>query len=195
MNFSRSRCTLMWARRLSVEDSSQRDDAGGESSITTQRFDGSGYPDGLRGEQAPLWARIIALTDAYANMVTEQSFSAARTPDQALDELAHMKRNPLRRDAGTCAAARVEIGAPRFLELGRLIRAPQDSAGAPSFSRVLCESMRVLNSCALATASQNPETVLLCPSLFLFSWQSCSHLWRFAWHWRGHGPDVRCGWR
>jgi len=55
-----------------------------------QRFDGSGYPDGLRGEQIPLWARIIGLTDAYANMVTEQSFSAARTTDQALDELAKM---------------------------------------------------------------------------------------------------------
>jgi diguanylate cyclase (GGDEF)-like protein len=55
-----------------------------------QRFDGSGYPDGLRGEEIPLWARIIALTDAYANMVTEQSISAARTPDQALDELIKM---------------------------------------------------------------------------------------------------------
>jgi diguanylate cyclase (GGDEF)-like protein len=55
-----------------------------------QRFDGSGYPDGLRGEQVPLWARIIGLADAYANMVTEQSFSAARTPDQALDELSKM---------------------------------------------------------------------------------------------------------
>ena len=55
-----------------------------------QRFDGSGYPDGLRGEEVPLWARIIALTDAYANLVTEQSFSAARTPEQALDELSHM---------------------------------------------------------------------------------------------------------
>ncbi len=55
-----------------------------------QRFDGTGYPDGLRGEQIPLWARIIALTDAYANMVTEQSFSAARTPEQALDELSKM---------------------------------------------------------------------------------------------------------
>jgi diguanylate cyclase (GGDEF)-like protein len=55
-----------------------------------QRFDGSGYPDGLRGEQIPLWARIIALTDAYANMVTEQSFASARTPEQALDELSKM---------------------------------------------------------------------------------------------------------
>jgi len=55
-----------------------------------QRFDGSGYPDGLRGEQIPLWARIIGVADAYANMVTEQSFSAARTPDQALEELVNM---------------------------------------------------------------------------------------------------------
>jgi len=55
-----------------------------------QRFDGSGYPDGLRGEEIPLWARIIALADAYANMLTEQSLSAARTPDQALDDLAKM---------------------------------------------------------------------------------------------------------
>ena len=53
-------------------------------------FDGSGYPDKRRGEQIPLWARIIALTDAFANMVTEHSFSSARTPDQALDELVHM---------------------------------------------------------------------------------------------------------
>jgi diguanylate cyclase (GGDEF)-like protein len=55
-----------------------------------QRFDGSGYPDGFRGEQIPLWARIISVADAYANMVTEQSFAAARTPDQALDELSKM---------------------------------------------------------------------------------------------------------
>ncbi len=55
-----------------------------------QRFDGSGYPDGLRGEEIPLWARIIAVSDAYANMITEQSFSSARTPDQALDELVKM---------------------------------------------------------------------------------------------------------
>jgi diguanylate cyclase (GGDEF)-like protein len=55
-----------------------------------QRFDGTGYPDGAKGEQIPLWARIIALADAYTNMLTEHSIAAARTPDQALDELAKM---------------------------------------------------------------------------------------------------------
>ncbi len=55
-----------------------------------ERFDGSGYPDAAKGEQIPLWARIVALSDAYANMLTEQSISAARTPEQALDELSKM---------------------------------------------------------------------------------------------------------
>jgi len=55
-----------------------------------QRFDGTGYPDGAKGEQIPHWARIIALADAYANMLCEQSIAAARTPEQALDELSKM---------------------------------------------------------------------------------------------------------
>ena len=68
-------------------------------------------PTALKGEQIPLWARIIALTDAYANMLTEQSISAAaRTPEQALDELAQDEWHPLRRHAGAAAAARAEVG-------------------------------------------------------------------------------------
>src|SRR5271165_7061439 len=55
-----------------------------------ERFDGTGYPEGAKGEQIPQWARIIALADAYANMLTEQSIAAPRTPEQALDELSKM---------------------------------------------------------------------------------------------------------
>jgi diguanylate cyclase (GGDEF)-like protein len=55
-----------------------------------QRFDGTGYPDGAKGEQIPLWSRIIALADAYANLLTEQSLAPARTSEQALDELGKM---------------------------------------------------------------------------------------------------------
>jgi diguanylate cyclase (GGDEF)-like protein len=52
-----------------------------------EAFDGSGYPAGLRGEQIPLWARIIALADAYANMIGEYSFVSARSSAEALTEL------------------------------------------------------------------------------------------------------------
>jgi len=52
-----------------------------------EAFDGSGYPDGLRGEQIPLWARILAVADSYVNMTTERSFAGARSSEQALTEL------------------------------------------------------------------------------------------------------------
>jgi diguanylate cyclase (GGDEF)-like protein len=52
-----------------------------------ESFDGTGDPDGLRGDRIPLWARIIAIADAYVNMTTERSFAAAKTSEQALAEL------------------------------------------------------------------------------------------------------------
>jgi diguanylate cyclase (GGDEF)-like protein len=52
-----------------------------------EAFDGSGYPARLRGEEIPLWARIMAIADAYVNMTTDRSFAAAKTSEQALTEL------------------------------------------------------------------------------------------------------------
>lgn len=52
-----------------------------------EAFDGSGYPAGIRGEQIPLWARIVLIADAYANMITERSFGPAKSSEQALVEL------------------------------------------------------------------------------------------------------------
>jgi len=52
-----------------------------------EAFDGSGYPDGLRGEQIPLWARILAVADSYVNMTTDRPFAPAKTSEQALLEL------------------------------------------------------------------------------------------------------------
>ncbi len=52
-----------------------------------ERFDGTGYPDGLRGEQIPLESRIIAVCDAYDTMVEGRPFRAAMTAQEALAEL------------------------------------------------------------------------------------------------------------
>jgi diguanylate cyclase (GGDEF)-like protein len=52
-----------------------------------EAVDGGGYPAGLCGEQIPLWARIIAIADAYVNMTAERSFAAAKSREQALAEL------------------------------------------------------------------------------------------------------------
>jgi putative two-component system response regulator len=53
-----------------------------------ERLDGSGYPDGLRGDEIPLLAQIIGVVDVFDAMTTNRPYRAARTPDEALQELA-----------------------------------------------------------------------------------------------------------
>ena len=52
-----------------------------------EAFDGTGYPAGLRGEQIPFLARILALADAFVEMTSERPFAPAKTVDEALTEL------------------------------------------------------------------------------------------------------------
>jgi diguanylate cyclase (GGDEF)-like protein len=52
-----------------------------------EAFDGSGYPFGLKGENIPLYGRILAVVDAYANMTSDRSFALPKTDEQALAEL------------------------------------------------------------------------------------------------------------
>ena len=52
-----------------------------------ERWDGQGYPDGMRGEQIPLGARIVGLVDAYDAMIHDRPYRAARSVGAALDEI------------------------------------------------------------------------------------------------------------
>jgi two-component system cell cycle response regulator len=52
-----------------------------------ERWDGTGYPDGLAGAAIPLGARIIAACDAYEAMTSERCYQAARSSDDAIAEL------------------------------------------------------------------------------------------------------------
>jgi putative nucleotidyltransferase with HDIG domain len=52
-----------------------------------ERWDGRGYPDGLRGEEIPLAARIVFCCDAYSAMTTDRPYRAAIAPEPALAEL------------------------------------------------------------------------------------------------------------
>jgi HD-GYP domain-containing protein (c-di-GMP phosphodiesterase class II) len=54
---------------------------------THERWDGSGYADGLAGEAIPLAARIIAVCDAFEAMISDRPYAEARTVDEALEEL------------------------------------------------------------------------------------------------------------
>jgi putative nucleotidyltransferase with HDIG domain len=52
-----------------------------------ERWDGAGYPDGLRGRDVPLAARIVAVADAYCAMLEDRPYRAALTPEDARSEL------------------------------------------------------------------------------------------------------------
>ncbi len=58
-----------------------------------ERFDGKGYPDGLKGENIPMGARIVHVADAYETMVTARTYRDMLPPELAVSEL--------RKNAGT----------------------------------------------------------------------------------------------
>jgi HD-GYP domain-containing protein (c-di-GMP phosphodiesterase class II) len=52
-----------------------------------ERWDGAGYPTGLKGEDIPLGARITAITDAFSAMILDSPYRRARATRAALREL------------------------------------------------------------------------------------------------------------
>lgn len=57
-----------------------------------ERWDGSGYPDGLRGEAIPLLARILQIADIYDALTTTRPYKAALSTREALDVLSSETR-------------------------------------------------------------------------------------------------------
>lgn len=53
-----------------------------------ERVDGRGYPDGLRGMQIPLASRVLLCAEAYYAIQCERPWRAARSPEEALEEIA-----------------------------------------------------------------------------------------------------------
>jgi len=52
-----------------------------------ERMDGRGYPSGLRGEDIPLFARVVAVADAFDSLTTSRSHRDAHTVEEAVAEL------------------------------------------------------------------------------------------------------------
>lgn len=52
-----------------------------------ERYDGEGYPEGLKGEEIPLGARLIAVANAYDAMTTDRSYRSAMTIERTIKEL------------------------------------------------------------------------------------------------------------
>jgi diguanylate cyclase (GGDEF)-like protein/putative nucleotidyltransferase with HDIG domain len=94
-----------------------------------ERVDGTGYPDGLVGDEIPDGAKILAVADAYDVMTSDRPYAAARDPTEALKEL--------RRCAGTqFANETVEaFHAPHFMRLA-MIHSNQERSRAANAHRI-----------------------------------------------------------
>jgi HD-GYP domain-containing protein (c-di-GMP phosphodiesterase class II) len=64
-----------------------------------ERLDGRGFPDGLRGENIPIEARIVAVADTFDAMTTERPYRDSRPPDVAVAELRRVAGTQLDPDA------------------------------------------------------------------------------------------------
>jgi putative nucleotidyltransferase with HDIG domain len=85
-----------------------------------ERWDGSGYPDGLAGEEIPLSSAIVSCCDAYNAMTTDRAYRPARSTEEAIEELlaeAGKQFNPLVVGALTRILARSLIAEPRLVGL------------------------------------------------------------------------------
>lgn len=56
-----------------------------------ERYDGSGYPDGLTGEEIPLVARIVTVADVFDALISPRPYKRAWTVDEALDYLVEQR--------------------------------------------------------------------------------------------------------
>ncbi len=52
-----------------------------------ERWDGEGYPKGLRAEEIPLEARIIAIADSYNAMISDRPYRKAMSKEAAIEEI------------------------------------------------------------------------------------------------------------
>lgn len=77
-----------------------------------ERFDGSGYPEGLAGDAIPLGARILSLVDAYDALTMKRAYREAKTVDEAVEIL---KRNEGPQWDPRCVARFIKL-----IEAGRL---------------------------------------------------------------------------
>jgi putative nucleotidyltransferase with HDIG domain len=84
-----------------------------------ERLDGTGYPDGLRGEEIPLGARILAVADTFDAITSTRPYRRARAHKQALDILAAEAGTQL--DADAVRAFRASYSGTRPLAVWTLL--------------------------------------------------------------------------
>ena len=54
-----------------------------------ERYDGNGYPDGLRGDEIPISAQVVSIADAYDALISERVYKPAYSHEKAVQMIAN----------------------------------------------------------------------------------------------------------
>jgi HD-GYP domain-containing protein (c-di-GMP phosphodiesterase class II) len=81
-----------------------------------ERWDGTGYPDGLAGTAIPLGARIVFVADAWDAMTTERAYGVRRSEAEALRECERVAGSQF--DPAVVAALQTAVGEPALAPTG-----------------------------------------------------------------------------
>ena len=101
-----------------------------------ERWDGSGYPDGLSGEDIPLAARIVFACDAYNAMTTDRVYRSALPSEEAIEELLRHAGTQFDPTVVSALVKVVEEGEPVVTATGDEIRAILSQNAAAAQARV-----------------------------------------------------------
>jgi hypothetical protein len=86
-------------------------------------WDGTGYPDGLRGEQIPLESRIVFAADAFSAMTTNRPYRSAMSQSEALEELRACAGTQFDPAVVEALCGMIETGAPLIASAADEVRA------------------------------------------------------------------------
>src|SRR5713226_4167334 len=95
-----------------------------------EKWDGSGYPDGLKGEQIPIGARVLGVVDCLDALATDRQYRNALPLDEAMAKVVTMTGTSF--DPGV-----VEILKRRYVELEHMAQSQPASSTKPGLSRNL----------------------------------------------------------
>jgi putative nucleotidyltransferase with HDIG domain len=132
-----------------------------------ENWDGSGYPDGIRGPQIPVGARILSVVDCYDALTSDRPYRPAMSDDQAISILVQRRGtmyDPLVVDTFVREIASIKAEVERLVVLAPAIETRREHVAPPSVTPVeptareeLVSSLRLLAS--IAPISSTPSAV------------------------------------
>lgn len=91
-----------------------------------ERYDGSGYPDHLMGNQIPMGARIVALVDAFTAMIEDRPYRKGKSVEVAIREIKELSGKQF--DPGVVEAFLKTVDRPEIMELAKNAASPNISS-------------------------------------------------------------------